>query len=52
MIHGEAALPHHLLQVTVRELVSAIPSDTKKDNRGLKVPLIGRGLRLLHEDDF
>jgi len=51
MIDGEAALAHHLFEVAVGELVSAIPADAQKDDRRLEVPPLERGLVLLHEAD-
>jgi hypothetical protein len=50
MIHGEAALAHHLLDVAVGELIPAIPPDAQKDDRRLVAPPLERGLLLLHED--
>ena len=37
MIYIESALADHLLEVAVGELIPAIPSDTQKDDRRLKV---------------
>jgi hypothetical protein len=51
MIYGEATLAHHLLKVAVGELVSAIPSDTQKNDSWLEVPPLERGLVLLQEYD-
>jgi Fe-S cluster assembly ATPase SufC len=51
MIRGEAALVHHLLQVAIRELVSAIPAGAQKDDCGLEVAPLERGLVLLDEYD-
>jgi hypothetical protein len=51
MIHREATLAHHLFKVAVRELVPAIPADTQKDDSGLEVPPLERGLVLLQEYD-
>jgi hypothetical protein len=45
MVYREAALAHHLLQVTIGEL---IPSDTQKDDGGLEVTPLERRLILLH----
>ena len=42
MIHGEATLAHHLFQVSVGELITAIPSDAHKDDRGLGVAPLER----------
>src|SRR5215207_7929803 len=51
MIYGKATLPHHLLEVAVRELIPAIPSDTKKDDCRLEVPPLERGFILLQGYD-
>jgi hypothetical protein len=51
VVHSQAALPHHLLEVTVRELVAAIPPNAQKDDGGLKVTPLERGLMLLQEYD-
>jgi hypothetical protein len=51
MVDREAALAHHLLQVWVRELVSAIPPDAQEDDGGLAVPPLERGMILLQEYD-
>jgi len=50
MIHREAALAHSLLEVSVRELVAAIPSNAQKDDRRLEVSPLERRLMLLHKD--
>lgn len=44
MIHGQAALSHHLLQVSIAKMVSAIPSDAEEDKRGLEVTPLERDL--------
>ena len=49
MVHGEPALAHHPFEVTVRELVSAIPPDAQKEHRRLEVSPLERGLMLLQE---
>jgi hypothetical protein len=49
MVNVEAALTHHLLQVAIGEMVSAIPSNAQKDDRRLGVPPLEQGLMLLHE---
>jgi hypothetical protein len=51
VIHVEPTLTHHLFNVAVGELVSAIPSDAQKNNRGFVVPPFERGLILLQEYD-
>jgi hypothetical protein len=51
MIHRKTALPHHLLEISVRELVSAIPADTEENDRGLEVAPLERGFILYHEYD-
>lgn len=51
VVHFEATLVHHLFQIAVGELVSAIPSDTQKNNRRLKVPPFKGGHILLHKYD-
>jgi hypothetical protein len=51
MIHREPTLPHHLLEVAVRELVSAIPANASKDDRRLEGTPLERRLKLPHEYD-
>ena len=51
LVYGESPLPHHLLQVAVRELVPAIPPDAQKDDRGLEKTPLERGLVLLQGYD-
>ena len=51
MVDGEAALFHHLLDVAVGELISAIPPDAQKDALWLVVPPFERGLILFQEND-
>jgi hypothetical protein len=51
VLHAQPALAHHLLEVAVRELVSAIPPDAQKNDGRLEVASLERGLMLLHEDD-
>jgi hypothetical protein len=51
MIHGEATLSHHLLQVAAGELVAAIPSNAQKDDRWLEVPPLERRFWMLQEYD-
>jgi hypothetical protein len=46
MVDCEAALPHHLLKISVGELVSAIPPDAQEDDRGLEVAPLEGGLNL------
>jgi hypothetical protein len=49
MIHAEAAPAHHLFEVTVTERIPAVPTDAQKDEGGLEVAPLERGLMLLHE---
>jgi hypothetical protein len=49
VVHVEASLSRHLLDVAIRELVSAIPSDAQKDARRLEVPPLEWGFNLLQE---
>jgi hypothetical protein len=50
MIHRKTALPHHLFQITIGELNSAIPADTQKnqENQGwLEVVPLEKGTWLV-----
>ena len=47
VVDAQPALAHHLLQVAVGELVPAIPSDAQKNERGLEVSPLERGLVML-----
>jgi hypothetical protein len=49
VIYVEAALAHHLFDIPIRKLVSAIPSDAQKNCGRLEVTLFERGLILLQE---
>jgi hypothetical protein len=51
VIHFESALSHHLFEVAVRQLVATVPTNTQKDERGLEVPPLERGLVLLQGYD-
>lgn len=51
MIHGEAALTHHLFEVAAGELVPAIPTDAQKNKCGFEMAPFERGLMLLQEYD-
>lgn len=51
MIYGETVIFHHLCDVAVRELVSTMPSDAQKNNGGLVVTPLERGLILFQEYD-
>jgi hypothetical protein len=51
MIHREATLAHPLLEVTIRELVATVPSDTQQDEGRLEVAPLERGLVLHQEYD-
>lgn len=44
MVGGNAALKHHLFEVTIGELVSAAPTCPSRDQRWLVVPPLERGL--------
>jgi hypothetical protein len=43
MIHGEATLAHHLFQITIRELKTAIPANAQENDRWLIVPPLKKG---------
>jgi hypothetical protein len=49
VIYAQAALAHHLLEVSVRELVAAVPSDTQEDERRLKVTPLERGFVMFQQ---
>jgi hypothetical protein len=51
MIYTQSSLSHHLFQITIGELVAAIPPDAQKDDSRFEVESLERGLMLLHEDD-
>jgi hypothetical protein len=51
MIDREATLTHHLLQVSVGELIAAIPADAEQDDRGLEVTPLERGPGMVQEYD-
>ena len=51
MIDGESAFTHHLFEVAVGELIPAIPTDTQKDDSGLEVAPLERGLFHFQECD-
>jgi hypothetical protein len=42
MMNRESSLSHHFFQIPVRELISAIPSDTKKNYFRLEVAPLER----------
>ena len=48
MIYTEASLYHHLLQVPVAERVAEIPTETKQDDLGFKMPVLEE-FRVAHE---
>jgi hypothetical protein len=50
VIHVESALTHHLFDVAIRWLVSAISSDAQKDDCRLEVSPFELGLMLIHEN--
>ena len=51
VIYIEPALFHHLFDVAVRERVPAVPADAEKDDSGLEVAPLERGLMILQEYD-
>jgi hypothetical protein len=51
VVYRQSALPHHLLQIPIRELVSAIPPDVQQDDRRLELAPLEGGLRMLQEYD-
>jgi hypothetical protein len=50
MIERKPMLTHHLFQIAVRELVSAIPPDAREMDGWLKVPSLEGGFILFHKD--
>jgi hypothetical protein len=51
MVHGKPTLSHHLFQVLMAELVSAIPSDAQENDRGLVMTPFERGFMLFQDYD-
>jgi hypothetical protein len=51
VIHRQATLTHHLLQIAVGKLIPTIPADAQKDDRRLEVTPLERGFMLLQEYD-
>jgi hypothetical protein len=51
VIHVESALTHHLFDISIRKLVSAIPPDAQKYYGRLEVTPLERGLVLHQEYD-
>jgi hypothetical protein len=46
MINRDAALRHHLFQISEAEIVSQIPPDAEQDHRTIKMPALEHyGLR-------
>jgi hypothetical protein len=50
MVHSQPTLSHHLFQVPIAEMVSAIPSDAQENDRRLVVTPFERGFILFQDD--
>jgi hypothetical protein len=51
MIYTETALVHHLFQISIAELIPAIPSDAQENKRWLEVSPLERRFALFQKCD-
>ena len=51
MIYTEPTLSHHLFNISIAELIPAIPSDAKENKGWLEVAPLERGFTLFQEYD-
>jgi hypothetical protein len=49
MVQYQTTLTHHLFQIAIRKLITAIPADTQQNERRLEVTSPERGLILFHK---
>jgi hypothetical protein len=51
MVHSQPTLTHHLFQITVRKLITTIPTNAEQDDGGLIVTPFEWGFILYQEYD-
>ncbi len=51
MVHRQAALPHHLFQIPVAQLIPAVPADAQQDKGWLEVTPLEGGFGLFQDND-
>jgi hypothetical protein len=51
MIYGKPALPHHLFNITIRELITAISANAQEDDPRLEVTPLKRRSIVFQEYD-
>lgn len=50
-VYVEPPLTHHLFNIAIRKLIPTVPPDAQKNNGGLVVTPLERGLNLFQEYD-